>query len=192
MYRLHRIFLSDYQKFNLQRNVELDRLYIYKCYAFLPFVIINETYSLLNKINVTNEINTYFDYLDDSKFITLSKFIEFLKSNNKVFKVSNNDIDLMQYIIVSNFNSEVKENFESLDDFLKLEKIENSNNNAYYEAQLKYCNFYIDFSGEKCDKNKVTKIFDKLINSEYYKASYDYGLFLMKQDKYDDAKNIFK
>ena len=27
MYRLHRIFLTDYEKFDLERNYELDRLY---------------------------------------------------------------------------------------------------------------------------------------------------------------------
>ena len=34
MYRLHRIFLNDYQIFNLERNIDLDRLYLYKCFAY--------------------------------------------------------------------------------------------------------------------------------------------------------------
>jgi hypothetical protein len=161
MYRLHRIFFLDYKKFNLQKNFELDRLYLYKCYAFIPFSILDRTYKILNKIDITGEINAYFDYLDDSKFSNLGNFIEFLKNNDKRFKVNINDINLMQYVIVSNFKSEVKENFECLNSFLELEKIENTNNNPYYEAQLKYCNFYIEFSGEKCDKEKVIKIFDK-------------------------------
>jgi len=38
----------------------------------------------------------------------------------------------------------------------------------------------------------VNDIFDKLINSEYYKAAWDYGKFLIQEEKYDDAKKIFK
>ena len=39
--------------------------------------------------------------------------------------------------------------------------------NAYFEAQLKYCNFALDIFGDKCDKQKIQKIFENL-----YKAGY--------------------
>ena len=89
------------------------------------------------------------------------------------------------------FNQEIKNNYEYLEDFLRIEK-ESKNDMAYYESQLKYCNFYINYSGDKCDKEKVNDIFDKLFYSEYYKAACDYGKFLMKEEKYDDAQKIFK
>ena len=107
MYRLHRIYLDDYGKFGLRRNYELDRLYLYKCYAYIPYLIIAQQFSILNKINITNELQIYFDYLDNSKF-TLNKFLNFLEDNLTEFKIKKNDILLMKYIIYSIFNAEVK------------------------------------------------------------------------------------
>ena len=75
-----------------------------------------------------------------------------------------------------------------LDDFLKLE----CGDKAYYEARLKYCNFYLINSGDKSDKTKIKNIYDNLIKMDYYKACSDYGLFLVNEKKYDEAKIILK
>ena len=77
---------------------------------------------------------------------------------------------------------------ECIDTLLNFEK----GDNAYFEVQLKYCNFYLKFSGEKCDKKRAKNIFENLINTGYYKACYDYGKFLLGEKKYDEAKSIFK
>ena len=69
-----------------------------------------------------------------------------------------------------------------LDDFLKLE----CGDKAYYEARLKYCNFYLINSGDKSDKTKIKNIYDNLIKMDYYKACSDYGLFLVNE------KNMMK
>ena len=97
----------------------------------------------------------------------------------------------MECVILSMFNPEAKNDISFLDKFLEIKK-RNENDKAYYESRLKYCNFYIEFSGEKCDKEKINNIFDKLINSEYYKALYDYAKFLINEGKFDDAKNKLK
>ena len=95
MYRLHRIFLTDYKKFDLERNYELDRLYLYKCYAYAPYEIMDGSFYLLNKIDITNEISIYFDYLDNSNFTTFNEFLTFLKNNCDKFNITNNDIQLI-------------------------------------------------------------------------------------------------
>ena len=153
MYRLHRIYLDDYEKFNLKRNYELDRLYLYKCYAFSPYLMIDQSYYILNKINLTNELETYFDILDERKFTNLGLFINFLKTHTTEFKITKNDISLMEYVISSMFREEVRNDYQCLDSFLEIKK-ENNDDMAYYEAQLKYCNFYLEYSGDKCDKKK--------------------------------------
>ena len=56
MYRMYRIFLIDYKDFGLKKNEELFRLYLYKCFAYLPFLIIERSYYLFNKINVAYEL----------------------------------------------------------------------------------------------------------------------------------------
>ena len=80
MYRLHRIFLDDYEKFKLKRNFELDRLYLYKCFAYLPYLLMNEEYYFLNKLSITDELLNYFNILDDSKFDNINQFLKFLKN----------------------------------------------------------------------------------------------------------------
>ena len=191
MYRLHRIFFIDYEKFNLKKNFELDRLYLYKCYAYCPNSIISGEDYILKNINITSELEIYFEYLDGNTFDNFDEFLKFLRNNHSIFNISLNDIKLMEFVIFSKYKNDIINNYEKLDEFLEIEK-ENKNDMAYYESQLKYCHFYIAYSGENCDKTKVNDIFDKLINSEYYKAAYDYGKFLISEEKYDDAKKIFK
>ena len=192
MYRLHRIYLNDYEKFKIKRNFELDRLYLYKCFAFIPYQIINQEYNILNRIDITNELRIYFNYLDESKFNNFSQFINYIRNNLNLFNIKYNDTLLMEAVIYNEFDINVKSNYNNyLNLFLKINK-ENNNDMAYYESQLKYCNFYYEFAGNNCNKKIVNDIFDKLINSEYYKACYDYGKFLVGEEKLDEAKNMFK
>ena len=95
----------------------------------------------------------------------------------------------MQYVLKAYFCSDsFKENISDLDLFLDFQP----GDNAYYEAQLKYCNFYLELSGVNSDKPKIKKIFDNLIKLGYLKSSYDYGKFLIDEKRYDEAKSIFK
>ena len=114
MYRMYRIFLTDYEEFDIKKNEDLYRLYLYKCFAFLPIIIMEGTYCLLNKI----EVGYY---------------------RNMPTIDTKNDIELMQNVLKSYFNSDsIKENIEILDSLLEFE----TGDNAYYAAQLKYCHFY--------------------------------------------------
>ena len=189
MYRMHRIFLTDYDEFGLKRNQDLDRLYLYKCFAYLPFLIINKIYFLFNKSDIIDEIWNILEKTENSNSAIFDEFMDFLSDYKDQFHLSNNDIKLMRCVIKNKFCSDsIKEKIGILDEFLNFEK----GDTAYYEAQLKYCNFYLNSSGDKYDKIKIKNIFDNLIRMEYYKAYYDYGRFLQEEGKYDEAKNIFK
>ena len=189
MYRMYRIFLTDYEEFDIKKNEDLYRLYLYKCFAFLPIIIMEGTYCLLNKIEVTYELAQLLDSFDRSEFVISDKFFNFLRNNRNQFHLTKNDIELMQNVLKSYFNSDsIKENIEILDSLLEFE----TGDNAYYEAQLKYCNFYLKYSGDNNDIKNINDIFNNLIKAEYYKAAYDYGQFLVKEKKFDEAKKILK
>lgn len=189
MYRMHRIFLTDYEEFGLKRNPDLDRLYLYKCFAYLPYLIINRTYFILNKINVMYELAIILEKIENNKYIIFDKFMDFLSQYNNDFNLTTNDIKLMKCVFKGNFSPDlIKEDISSIDEMLDFQK----GDKAYYEAQLKYCNFYLEYSGENCDKGKIKDIFDNLVRAEYYKACCDYGKFLHDEGKYDEAKNLFK
>ena len=189
MYRMHRIYLVDYNYFKVKKNGDLHRLYLYKCFAYLPYLIINESYNLLNKIDVTSEIDMLLDKFEDNKYEIFDKFMDFLEMNQKIFKITSSDIKLMKYVMKIYFSSDFyRENLDKLNDLLDFY----NKDYTYFEAQLKYCNFYLEYSGENCDKQKIENIFDNLIKSGYYKAACDYGRFLKDENKYDEAKIIFK
>ena len=189
MYRMHRIFLTDYEEFGVKKNEDLHRLYLYKCFAYLPYSIIDRTYYLLNKIDVNYEVAVMTDELDNSEFKIFDQFMNFLNNNKNEFNITGNDIRLMKCAFKGYFSSDlIQKDIKIINEMLQFEK----GDNAYYEAQLKYCNFYLEYSGDKCDKEKIKNIFDNLIKAGYYKACLDYGIFLIKEKQYDEAKKILK
>jgi len=105
MYRMHRIFLVDYKDFDLERNTDLDKLYLYKCFAYLPYYIMKGTYYLLNKIDITYEIAVCLD-AEDPETELFNKFLDFLEKNMEVFCLTLNDILLMNYVFNAFFFEE--------------------------------------------------------------------------------------
>ena len=115
--------------------------------------------------------------------------IKFLEENKAKFNLTTNDIILIKLVLRAHFKSEEYiTNINKLNQLLDLKK----GDTAYYEAQLKFCNFYLDYFKYKYDKDKIKQIFENLIKSEYYKASYDYGNYLINEEDYNKAKEIIK
>ena len=190
MYRLHKIFSEDYKDFNLEKNNDLDKLYLFKCFAYLPYSILNGNYFIFNKINITYEIAVYLDN-EDPSFSKFDNFMQMLEINQSTYNLSINNIKLMKLVFKTYFDSSTYINsIGNLNDFLSLEK--EKGDEAYYESQLKFCNFSLDYFKNSCDKGKIKEIFNNLIKSKYYKASFDFGKFMISEGKYDEAKNIIK
>ena len=197
MYRMHRIYLFDYNDFGVKKNEDLHRLYLYKCFAYLPNLNIQKHYYLLNKIDVAKQLEILLDKFENNKCDIFDKFMIFLKNNKKVFNLTLNDILLISSVFKSYFSSESiieeeEHNNNLLEDFLKFKKEDGES--AYFEAQLKYCNFALEYYEVSIDKEKIKNIFKNLIKEEYYKAACDYGRFLIyeNENEYEEAKNIFK
>ena len=191
MYRMHRIYLNDYDKFDIKKNGDLHRLYLYKCFAYLPNLIIHRHYYLLSKIDLVNELDMFLDKFENNKYDIFDKFMLFLKNNKSEFNLTLNDIELMTFVFKNYFSSNlITEDITVLDPMLKLNKEDGEN--AYFEAQLKYCNFCLEYNEENTDKEKVKTIFDNLIKEGYYKAACDYGRLLKSENKNEEAKNVLK
>ena len=83
-----------------------------------------------------------------------SKFLNFLDIHKNKFNVSGNDIRLMKCVFKGIFRADlIEKDIEIINEMLEFEK----GDNAYYEAQLKFCNFYLEYSGDKCDNEKIKK-----------------------------------
>ena len=83
MYRMNRIFLTDYKSFDLEKNGDLHRLYLYKCFAYLPYVTLDRSSFILNKIDVTKEIDIILDKFENNRYDIFNQFMEFLEKNKK-------------------------------------------------------------------------------------------------------------
>ena len=190
MFRLYRIYLNDYEKFYLKKNIELEKLYLYKCIAYLPYSIINGNFSIFNRINISYEISILLDN-NDSILDSFEEDIKNFKENKEKYELSKNNINLMNYFFKAYFISYKYKNI--IKDFLCFSKGEKEKEKeSYYESRLKYNNYQLDFYENTCDKEIIETNFKLLINEKYYKACYDYGNYLIKQKKYDEAKNILK
>ena len=94
-----------------------------------------------------------FYHYDNCSLDNTVKFLDFLRANKNQFKVTNNDLDLIINSLGCYLDpGTIKEKMDLLNYFLKSDE---SRDNGYYESRLKYCNFYIDYSGDKCDKKKL-------------------------------------
>ena len=56
MYRLYMIYFNDYENFKLKKDGDLGTIYLFKCFAYLPYSIINGIYFIFNKFNITYTI----------------------------------------------------------------------------------------------------------------------------------------
>ena len=178
----------EYGLMGKSKDKDLEQIYLYKCFAYLPYSIIKGNYFIFNKINISYIIAVYLDK-EDPNLEYLNKYMEYLEENKTKYNLTTNDIKLMDIVLKAHFKSEAYlTNVNNLKQFLNLDK----GDTAYYEAQLKFCNFYLDYFKYKCDKDKIKTIFENLIKSKYYKASYDYGNFLINEGEGDKAKDIIK
>ena len=187
MFRLYRIYLNDYDKFYLKEDTELKKLYLYKCIAYLPYSMINGNFFIFNKINISHEISVYLDN-NDPMLNDFEKDIKYFEENKEKYNLSQNNINLIKYFFKAYFSSYKYQNIQEFLCFSNGEKEKES----YYESRLKYCNYQLDFYENICDKKIIETNFELLINEKYYKACYDYGNYLIKKKKYDEAKNILK
>ena len=96
MYRMYRIYLKDYEEFGVKKNEDLHRLYLYKCFAYLPYSIIDRSYYLLNKINIAYEVDVMTEELDKNEFKIFDQFMNFLNINKNKFNITGIDIRLMK------------------------------------------------------------------------------------------------
>ena len=116
MYRMHRIFLTDYEDFKVPKNGDLHRLYLYKCFAYLPSLIMNGIYYLLNKINVNYELGIILEKFENNEYKIFDEFMNFLNTNKNIFNITSNDIKLMKCVLKGFFSSDViKENINIID-----------------------------------------------------------------------------
>ena len=173
MYRMFLIYFMEYEKFNIERNRILEKFYLYKCFAYLPFKDI-DNFSItrtLNKIDIAyiialgldledpnlEKFNKLCDYLIETQIIPQHQIL-FIKSMVLyVFCINEEEDKIISYSSLTHLNSIIEDN----EIIYKLACIEK-------------------------DKNKSKKLFEKLYKKKYYRAYDEYALLLIND--YNDIE----
>ena len=171
MYKMHVIYLCEYEKFGLSRNRILEKLYLLKCFAYLPNYIMNYEDKLFHKIDVTFECASILD-TEDETTDKHKQFIELLNDRKEEYNLTENDINLMRSVLTCYFHTEQDEDY--LLSFCQLKSIQPQSDcdYAYFEAMNKCIFFkeYLNIENSLSDEEIETfykQILDKKIYQYY-------------------------
>ena len=179
MYKMYMIHFKEYAKFGIQRDRNLEKFYLFKCFAFSNGSIINHDFALGNKVDLLTEVAQHLALEDPN----LSKFVELINhlENNNKYKIPTTDLQLIKSVLCFKFpNKDLSFNSILLFSKLNLSK----NTEAIYKMGVLFMDIYINQASvcfSLCEKNK------------YYRAYADYGLFLFnKANNPQKGFEIFK
>ena len=194
MYKMHVIYLCEYEKFGVPRNRILEKLYLLKCFAYLPNYIMNYEDKLFHKIDVTFECASILD-TEDETTEKHKNFLELLDSKREEYNLTENDINLMKGVLTCYFHTEQEEDY--LLSFCELKSIQPSNNcdYAYFEAMNK-CIFFKDYLNieNSISDEEIEKFYMEILDKKVYQYYSDYGNYLLDKGDTITEKiiNIFK
>ena len=183
MYKMHIIHLSEFKKFNVKRDRILEKLYLLKCFAYLPNFIFNFEDNLFHKIDVLLELA----YVLDNEDSTASKhkdFINIIEKEKKKFNLTGNDISLMRFVFSCYFGNE--ESGEQIMSFYQLKAIKPESNLdlAYFEAMNKSVYFRENLKLEtELKDEEIIKFYKKVIDNKLYQYYSDYGNYLLNKSE---------
>ena len=189
MYKMHIIYLCEYDKFKIDFNRTLEQIYLYKCFAFQPNYFYDWRLKLFDKIDVILEIAKELD-LEDENLEKHKLFFDLLINYKDNFNLSENDINLMKGTFHCYFDKSDADDLNMIS-FSILNSItltpQNQLDFAYYQAKNKCVFFRQSLKLQNLFSDTEIETFYKEIqNKELYEFYSDYGNYLIdKKDKAD-------
>ena len=145
MYKMHVIYLCEYAKFNVPLNRVLEKIYLLKCFAYVPNYVYDWRLSLFEKIDVIMEIAQVLD-LEDSSLEKHQLFFELLYDERDKYNLTENDINLMKGCLFCYFRHD-DDNYETkVVPFILMNSLipKSDLDYAYYNAKNK-CIYFQDY-----------------------------------------------
>ena len=179
MYKMHVIYLCEYEKFNVPLNRVLERIYLLKCLAYLPNYITDWNIKLFETIEIEYEIAKILD-LEDSNLEKHQLFFNLLYNQKEKYNLSDNDINLMKGVFFCRFNMAGSDlpmiSFSTLNSLIP----ENELDYAYYQAKNKCVFFNIDLKLENAvSEAEIEKFYKEIGSKKLYEFYGDYGNYLL-------------
>ena len=188
MYKMHVIYLCEYEKFNVPFSRVLERIYLLKCFAYLPNYIDDWNYKLFGKIDVIYELVGILD-LEDSNLDKHQLFFDLLYKQREKYNLSENDINLMKGVFFCYFYMEGKDlhllSFSVLNSLVPYKDLDY----AYYTAKNKSIFFkkYLKMEDSISDL-EIEKYYKEVENKKLYEFYCDYGNYLIDKKNKSNQK----
>lgn len=181
MFRMYHIYKKDFNKFNIpKRNRIFEKFYLFKCYSFARYPIIERAQNLCNRFDITNEINIHFE--EDLDLLKFHDFIDFLNKNYKYYDINPKDLIIISAIINLDLSASKQEIRTAL------EKLKNL---AFDEENLEAL-YKLTCISKKNNKEEIEKNFKILFDKAYFRSYVDYALFLNENKRYKEALEVLK
>ena len=190
MYKMHVIYLCEYEKFNVSLDRTLEKIYILKCLAYLPNYVYDWNIKLFDSIDVAYEIAEILD-LEDSDLEKHPLFLDLLYYKREKYNLSENDVNLMKGVFSCYFYKEGTDShliaFSMLNSLIK----SNEKDYAYYNAKNKVIFFNTYLKLENAFSDEETEAFYKEVeNQKLYDFYGDYGNYLIDKKNRANPKII--
>lgn len=193
MARLYIIYKGQANLFNINKDKNLELIYLFKSFSYLPISILEER-DIKFPLDLKYTIAEFLDN-NDSNVEKIPKYFNELVKNEKYKNIlSKNDCNLIKGFLDGYFLYSFNNVKTSVDILTALSY------NGFSESTYKLIYVYLDkLSDIEEDKKKeehLSKIYDLFLileEKKYYKAYADYGLFLYNQLRiFDKALEIFE
>ena len=181
MYKMHIIYLCEYEKFNVQFSRVLEKIYLIKCFAYLPNYIDDWDMKLFERIDVVYELAQILDLEDNENIEKHRLFLDLLLKENNKFNLSDNDINLMKGVLVCYFINEsdiFTIPFSILNSLIPKSELDYS----YYTAKNKSIFFktYLKLKDSIPDTD-IEKYYKDIESKQLYEFYCDYGNYLLSK-----------
>ena len=190
MYKMHVIYLCEYEKFNVPLDRTLEKIYILKCLAYLPNYIYDWNVKLFDCIDVAYEIAEILD-LEDGDLEKHPLFLDLLYYKREKYNLSENDVNLMKGVFSCYFYKEGTDShliaFSMLNSLIK----SNEKDYAYYSAKNKviFFNTYLKLENAVSDE-EAEAFYKEVENQKLYDFYGDYGNYLIDKKNRANLKII--
>ena len=174
MYKMHIIYLCEYEKFGIPLNRVLEKIYLLKCFAYLPNYISDFNLKIFDKIDIKSEIKKIL-ILEDDDLNKHRLFFDLLIKEREKYNLTDNDINLMKGVLFSYFIPKIS--------FALLKSLEAKNelDYSYYHAKNKcvYLRTILNIENEFSNSD-IDNFYKEIENKKLYEFYGDYAVYLFK------------
>ena len=189
MYKMHVIYLCEYQKFKVKFNRVLEKIYLLKCFAYLPNYIDDWNIKLFETIDVVYEIAQALD-LEDNNLEKHKLFFDVLAYEREQYNLSENDVSLMKCVLLCYFQDQ-DQSEERLLNFITLNSLtpKTELDFSYYLAKNKSIFYKTYMKLENAiDDSEIEKFYKEVENENLYEFYSDYGNYLLDKTNEPNQK----